>query len=281
MPLGVIVMHWDERVGVEVVAKYPDEVELQEKTMMQIYSQHEFSGDSGFVTLMAGSINIASFYTGRETAIYVMLVLTLDEICEVYEEGLSELARQVLINLNSTALKAVLPNLFQRLSVYPTMTEEQRYAMFFQNEIKRLVLKRLREEVSFPKSELAIWLKDQYKSAFVDIEGLTNDLVKSNIMKLASVKGYVADMLFFVNDIYALRVPPVNLVKDPVGHHLPASLKDSYISEVRNFFGAYKPNEPDALKVINDIILDTANYEVLKLLRAALVTRSDLEKLRK
>ncbi len=58
MPLGLVIMHWDERVGVTVVAAYPEEISIQEKTLMQLYSQHEFTGEAGMVTLMAGAINL-------------------------------------------------------------------------------------------------------------------------------------------------------------------------------------------------------------------------------
>ena len=87
MPLGLVIMHWDERVGVTVVAAYPEEISIQEKTLMQLYSQHEFTGEAGMVTLMAGAINLASYYTGSDTAMYIILVLNTDEEGDIFEEG--------------------------------------------------------------------------------------------------------------------------------------------------------------------------------------------------
>jgi hypothetical protein len=281
MPIGLLVMHWDERAGAEEIAKYPEELQFQDKTMMQLYSQHEFSGEAGYVTLSAGAINLASYYTGPESGYYIILFLTIDEDGDSYEEGMIEISQQIIININSGNLSALLPPLFQRVSVYPTLNKEQYYALILQNDVKRMVLERLRDEVTVSKSEIAIWLKDQYRGGLVDTESLVNGLTKAGLVKVVSVKGFSSDMIFLVEDLVSICKPPGDLVKNPVEHHLPAQMKASYITEVKNFFMEYRPTESEFLKIINDIILDQANYQVLKLLREAIVTRSDLEKLKK
>jgi len=53
MPLGMLIMHWDERIGVEVLGAYPEEATIPEKSLMQIYSQHEFTGEVGMDTIQA------------------------------------------------------------------------------------------------------------------------------------------------------------------------------------------------------------------------------------
>jgi hypothetical protein len=248
---------------------------------MQLYSQHEFSGEAGVVTLAAGAVNLTSYYTGSDASIYVILILSSEEDADVYEEGLAEISRQVLMNLDESALKHILPSLFQRLSVYPTLNEEQRYAMLLNSEIKRMVLKRLRDEVAVPKSEFVIWLKDIYKEGFVDLENIMASMAKMGIIKVSSVKGMSSDMVFLVEDIMAIRKPPAELISNPTDHHLPEGLKVGYLNEVKTFFSTYKPDEKDTLDIIDQVILNPQCYEVLKLLREAMVTRNDLEKLRK
>ena len=88
MPTGMLVMKWDERMGVNILATYPEETEIQERTLMQVYSQHEFTGEAGLVVLSAGAIHLASYYTGPETSVYVILLLTAEEDGDAYEEGL-------------------------------------------------------------------------------------------------------------------------------------------------------------------------------------------------
>jgi len=281
MAIGMLVMHWDERVGVEVIGKYPEEIALDEKTLMQLYSQHEFTGEPGMVSIMAGSTNLASYYTGPESSIYVIMVLNTNEDGDAYEDGLAEISRQIMQNIDSDTLDAVLPSLFQRLSVYPTLNEEQLLSMIYLDEPKRLILKRLQQEAAISKSELAIWLKDTKRDSFIDIESVIASLVKSNVVKIASVKGLATDVVFLNEDIMILRRPPVKLFLDPVEHHLPKTLKESYTTQVRSFFKNYKPTERDNLEIINRVILDPQCYEVLKLLREAMVTKNDIEKLRK
>jgi len=282
MPTGLVVMHWDERVGVEIIGSYPEEATVQEKTLMQLYSQHEFTGEAGMVSITAGAVNLASYYTGPESAIYVILILTIEEDADIYEEGLVEIARQILLHVDDpTGMNAILPPLFQRLSVYPTLQEEQRYAMILSSDIKRMILNRLREEAVISKSEIAIWLKDQYRESFVDLESILVSMIKQGLIKIASVKGLSSDLVFLTEDIMTLRIPPKELLHDPVDHHLPSSLASSYRTEVRNFFSQFKPSEADAMEIIEKILLDPSCYEVLKLLREAMVTRNDLEKLRK
>ncbi|MFX1426790.1 MAG: DUF2341 domain-containing protein, partial [Promethearchaeota archaeon] len=52
-PIGLALMKWDERIGTEIKLKYPAEINISEKTLMQIYSTHEYSGEKGIITLTA------------------------------------------------------------------------------------------------------------------------------------------------------------------------------------------------------------------------------------
>ena len=174
----------------------------------------------------------------------------------------------------------MIPSLFQRLSVYPTLNHEQQLAITYQDEIKRMIINRLREEGVVTKSELMVWLKDKYKQGFVDLEGVLIELIKREIIKEASVKGIPSEVIFLTNDILMSRIPPVKLLKNPADRGLPEHLVPDYLGEVKKFILSYRPNEIDNLKII-DILIDPQIYETLRLLRTAIVTRSDLEKLKK
>ncbi|MHA1302002.1 MAG: hypothetical protein ACTSO9_21510 [Candidatus Helarchaeota archaeon] len=280
MPVGLVVMRWDERVGTEILSKYPEEIQISDKTLMQVYSTHEYSGESGMISLMVGSLNIASYYTGPEKGYYILLLLNLDDDPDAYEGGLADVSRIILQNLDEDAFIPMIPSLFQRLSVYPTLNDEQRLAITYQDEIKRMIVNRLREEGVVSKSELMVWLKDKYKQGFVDLEGVLIELIKREIIKEASVKGMPSELIFLTNDILMLRVPPVDLLKNPSERGLPEDLADDYKAECRKFFQNYRPSEEDNLRIIDNII-NPQVYETLRLLRTAIVTRNDLEKLKK
>lgn len=280
MPVGLVVMRWDERVGTEILAKYPEEIIVTDKTLMQVYSTHEYSGESGMISLMVGSLNIASYYTGPEKGYYILLLLNLDDDPDSYEGGLVDVSRIILQNLEDEAYISLIPSLFQRLSVYPTLNNEQQLAITYQDEIKRMIINRLREEGVVSKSELMVWLKDKYRQGFVDLDGVLIELIKRELIKEASVKGMPSELIFLIHDILMLRVPPVQLLKDPADRGLPAQLAEDYRMEVKKFFQNYRPSEQDNLRVV-DIIINPQVYETLRLLRTAIVTKNDLEKLKK
>ncbi|TXT53353.1 MAG: hypothetical protein BAJALOKI2v1_1020002 [Promethearchaeota archaeon] len=280
MPVGLVVMRWDERVGTEILAKYPPEINITDKTLMQVYSTHEYSGESGMISLMVGSLNIASYYTGPEKGYYILLLLNVDDDPDAYEGGLADTSRIILQNLEDDAYKDMVPDLFRRLSVYPTLNEEQRLAVTYQDEIKRMIINRLREEGVVSKSELSIWLKDQYKQGFVDLDSVLIELIKRELIKETSVKGMPSELIYLTNDLMMTRVPPVKIIKDPADRGLPAPLSDDYRTEVKKFFQDYTPDEKDHLTLI-DLLVDPQTYETIRLLRTAIVTKNDLEKLKK
>jgi len=280
MPIGLVVMRWDERVGTEILAKYPDEITITDKTLMQVYSTHEYSGESGMISLMIGSLNVASYYTGPEKGYYILMLLNLDDDPDAYEGGLADASRIILQNLEDDVFINMIPSLFKRLSVYPTLNKEQHLAMTYQDEIKRMIINRLRDEGTVSKSELLVWLKDRYKQGIVDLESVLLDLIKRELVKETSVKGMPSELIFLTNDVLMLRVPPVQLLKDPADRGLPSQLASNYKIEAKKFFQNYRPSEQDNLRLIENII-NPQVYETLRLLRTAIVTRNDLEKLKK
>ena len=280
MPIGLVIMRWDDRAGTEILSKYPEEIVLTEKTLMQVYSTHEYSGESGMISLMIGSLNIASYYTGPDKNFYILLLLNLDDDPDAYEEGLIDISRIILSNFEDDAFIQMIPSLFRRLSVYPTLSTEQRLALTYQDEIKRMIINRLRDEGVVSKSELMIWLKDRYKQGFVDVEGVLMELIKREVVKEASVKGMPSELVFLIKDIVLMRVPPATILGDPADRGLPSQLVENYKTDVRRYFQNYQPTEADNLRVL-DVLTNPQVYETIRLLITAVVTKNDLEKLRK
>ena len=280
MPVGLLVMKWDDRVGTEIIAKYPEEINVTDRTLMQIYSSHEYSGEPGMISLMVGPLNIVSYYAGSEKRFYVILLLNLDDDPDAYEGGLSDISRIVLQNIEKKAFVPLIPSLFQRISIYPSLNLEQQLAITFQDQIKRMIIERLREEGVISKSELIIWLKDQYRHGFVDIDALLVDLIKIDVIKESSVKGMPSELIFLISDLLITRRPPAELLKNPAEKGLPENLTDDYKNAVRNYFRTYKPTEEDNLKLI-EILIDPQVYETIRLLRTTVATKNVLQKLKK
>lgn len=280
MPVGLVVMKWDPRIGTKIVTQYPEEIKISDSTLMQIYSTHEYSGEAGMISLMVGPLNIASYFTGPDQGYYLILLLTLDDDPDAFEGGLSDISRIIIQNLDDNGFIPMIPSLFRRLSVYPNLNQEQLLAITYQDEVKRMIINRLRDEGVVSKSELNIWLKDEYRYGFFDIDAVLFDLVKREIIKEASVKDMPSELIFLISDILILRIPPTKLLKNPVENGLPEALVDDYKITVRKFFQNYHPSEEDNLALIN-LIVSPDVYDTLKLLRTTIATRNLLEKLKK
>ena len=69
------------------------------------------------------------------------MLLNLDDDPDAYEGGLADASRIILQNLEEDAYLSMIPSLFRRLSVYPTLNSEQQLAMTYQDEIKRMTKK--------------------------------------------------------------------------------------------------------------------------------------------
>jgi len=280
MPIGLITMKWDERIGTTITSKYPEELTISEPTLIQIYSTHEYTGEAGMISLMVGSLNIASYYTGIDQKIYVVLLLNLDDDPDAFEGGLSDISRIIIQNLEDDAYIPMVPSLFRRLSVYPSLNQEQLIAITYQDYVKRMIINRLGEEGVISKSELNIWLKDKYRFGFVDLDSILFELVKRDLIKVTSVKGMPSELIFLTNDLLMIRTPPVKILKDPVEMGLPENLVEDYKNAVKIYFSNYHPSEEDNLKII-ELLVNPPVYETIRLLRTTVTTKNTLEKLRK
>jgi len=278
-PLGILLMKWDERVGTEILIKYPDDISISDKALMQVYSTHEYSGEKGTINLTFGSMNILSYYTGPELSYYIILFLTLDDDPDIYEEAMPNVAQVILQNLDNDSYLQMIPSLFQRLSIYPSLTNEQNLIFCYHDDIKRMIINILRNYGVITKSELNIWVKDRDLEGIIDLEAILADLIRWEIIKVSSVKGIPSELIFLTKDIFMLRVPPDTIFKDPVNYGLPAQLKKVYQDEIQKFFNEYQPTEEDNIELLN-ILIDPEVYETIRLLRTAIVTMEDFEKLK-
>jgi hypothetical protein len=281
MPIGLVIMRWDIKVSTEILAKYPEELIIGDETLMQIYAAHEYTGDPGMISLLVGPLNIASYYTGREKPLYIILLLNLDEDPDTFEGGLSDISRVIFQNFEDNAYLEMIPFLFQRLSTYPHLNEEQSLAITYVDNVHRLIINRIREEGVITQSELKIWLKDKYREGFFDVDAILMELIKKEIVKETSVKGMPSELIFLINDLFMIRRPPVKVLRNPAEHGLPERFIDEYHMAIKKFFQKYNPSDEDNLKILDEVIADPQVYEIMKLLRISVVTKNVLEKLRK
>ena len=117
MPVGIVLMKWDERVATEILLKYPEDnsFEISEKTLLHLLNLHEFSEKPGLSSLSVKRINLITFYSGVEKGHYVILVLSMLENPEDFEEKFEEIAKEILENLEDEKYKNMIPSFFKEL----------------------------------------------------------------------------------------------------------------------------------------------------------------------
>ena len=119
MPDGLIVMKYDDRSGIDIKTKYPEEkVNIANRTLMHIFNLHEFSKEPGLASLSIDNINFVTFYSGSKTDYFFILLLTLLENPEDYEVILEEVAQVILRNIETGEYVEMLPSLFKRILDY-------------------------------------------------------------------------------------------------------------------------------------------------------------------
>lgn len=120
MPDGLIVMKFDDRSGIDIKAKYPEEkVKISNRTLMHIFNLHEFSKQPGFASLTIENINFVTYYSGSETDLFFILMLNILENPEDYETILEEVAKIILNKIETNKYLELLPSLYKRILDHP------------------------------------------------------------------------------------------------------------------------------------------------------------------
>ncbi|MBY8982486.1 MAG: hypothetical protein KGD57_06040 [Candidatus Lokiarchaeota archaeon] len=97
MPIGSIILKWNERSGTDILAKYPENIDskVTRKTLIQIYNMHQYLIEEGVVWLNLDSLNIISYFSGVESQYYFILVLNLLENPEDFEQKAREYGQKL------------------------------------------------------------------------------------------------------------------------------------------------------------------------------------------
>jgi hypothetical protein len=120
MPDGLIVMKYDDRSGIDIKAKYPKgKMKASDKTLMHIFTLHEFIKEPGIASLTIDNINFITYYSGSGTDYFFILMLNILENPEEYEEILEKISQIILNNLEKKKYLKMLPSLFKQITDYP------------------------------------------------------------------------------------------------------------------------------------------------------------------
>ena len=277
MPIGICLWEWDTRIGADILGTWPREVKLENKTLMQLYSQHLYSAKADIVSMYVGSLNVLSIWTGSIHNYFLTILLRQDEDPEDFSDIISDTMYYLVPYIQKDIFKPILPSIYQRFKEYPNANLEQRRAILYLNELNRAILNLLQEEGIFYKDELKIWLEDSLKKKAFNYEMAIERLSHNDLIKVSSVKGVEGTYVFLINDIILLRAPPIDLIEN---FHTKGDTKlnEEILSKIREFFKYYKPSERDNLQILK-FISDSNYYKIIDFLRKTNANESTLKKL--
>ncbi|MFX1449576.1 MAG: hypothetical protein ACFFCM_01965 [Promethearchaeota archaeon] len=273
MPRGIVLVRWDDKIGIVLEGKYPN-ISISEDQLLRIFTTHAMGGgEAGFLSMMIEGLNICSYYTGLpeegRDQFYVALILEDTEDPSVYEEALVETIYEIVEQRKKPNFKDILKNYFEKIPKFLELNDEQRFAFIFKNPTRLLILRKLTEGAII-KEVLRKWISDRIGEDILDLDGLLMPFYKTDILKEFKIPTEVSpdtECLFLIKDLFFMRVPAENMIKQfgKKGKAKKAIFR-SYRDEVQQFFKKYKLEEKDS-RECSQIFSDPDLYAVISELR--------------
>ncbi|MBD3215840.1 MAG: hypothetical protein GF311_24735 [Candidatus Lokiarchaeota archaeon] len=123
MPVGILVIKWDNEVGPINEGFYPDNLKITNNLLTQVYSSHRYQSlKPGFASISLKNNKVVSFFSGvGDDAIsvenyVVALLLRRDEKPQKYREILKKIAASILDKIEDGEFRDVLPDLYEELA---------------------------------------------------------------------------------------------------------------------------------------------------------------------
>lgn len=116
MPHAIFIMRWNPKSGAELVTKYPNNIIINNKVMLRVYDIHEHTRKEGITAFMDNDVNIISYYSGPDFGLYIILLLTILEDPDEFEESLKEISKIIIEKEKKDQFIELIPNLWKKVS---------------------------------------------------------------------------------------------------------------------------------------------------------------------
>ena len=123
MPVGILVIRWDNEIGPINEGFYPDNLKITNNLLTQVYSSHRYQSlKPGFASIALKNNKIVSFFSGvgdmhiSVENYVVALLLRRDEKPQMYREILKKIAAEILDKIPDGKFLKILPDLYKELA---------------------------------------------------------------------------------------------------------------------------------------------------------------------
>lgn len=290
MPVAMLLIDWDSKIGAVLKAKVPNDFadyyrEDLNTEIMRIFTSHAM-GDAtaGFSSLSVRiggeEYNVASYYTGivREEEQYcISLLLTPSEDAKMYEAAITSVVSPItnaVVSMTDAELQTELDNTYRRIIRLAGMTDESRLARLFSDEVSRAVFPKLWKG-GITKEDLEEWLKMVTGLPSVSVDSILAPFEELGLVKTEWVDEIGRTCVFMIKDLEIFRAPPL-VSMESASSVLDPELAAEYKTEVLEFLTEWQKTPEDTVAVAQ-ILADPDAYDTLSVLRRQPTNISELE----
>ncbi|MBD3406696.1 MAG: hypothetical protein GF411_11325 [Candidatus Lokiarchaeota archaeon] len=280
MPVALVLIDWDSKVGAVLKAKVPADFadyyrEDLNTEIMRIFTSHAM-GDAtaGFSSLSVRiggeEYAVASYYTGivREEEQYcISLMLNTSEDPKSYEAAITSIVSHLtnsVATMTDSEVQEELENTYRRIIRLAGMTDESRLARLFADELARAVFPKLWKG-GISKEDLEEWLKMVTGLPSVSVDSILAPFEELGLVKTEWVDEIGRTCVFMIKDLEVFRAPPL-LAMEAAGKVLDPELSAEYKMEVLEFLREWKKTPEDTVSIA-EILADPDCYDTLSELR--------------
>ncbi len=276
MPYGIIIVRWDDKLGVVVEGMHPRALKISEDHIMRIFTTHAMGGgEAGFLSMTIENLSVASYYTGLpeegRSQYYVALLLNDDDDADIFEESLIEISKLLIDHVKDKYFNRYLEKQYEDIQTLTEITEEQRYSMIHRDQRRILVLRKLGLGAIL-KDDLRKWLSDQVGEEVLDLDAILSPFHKTQMIRQLPVitkEGKQLECIFLIKDVFTMRSPVekfYKLSKDGGSKRDLKKVFQIYKEEIDSFFKDYKFGDADSQQIA-EIVADPNNYNLITILR--------------
>ncbi|MGM0686828.1 MAG: hypothetical protein ACQET3_07665 [Promethearchaeati archaeon] len=290
MPVAMLLIDWDSKIGAVLKAKVPEDfAEYYQEDLnteaMRIFTSHAMGeAAAGFSTLSVRiggeEYNVASYYTGivREEEQYcISLLLGPSEDPKVYEAAITSVVSPLMsavVSMTDAEMQEELENTYRRIIRLAGMADESRLARLFADEVSRAVFPKLWKG-GISKEDLEEWLKMVTGLPSVSVDSILAPFEELGIAKVEWVDEIGRTCVFMIKDLEVFRAPPL-LSMEAASEVLDPELAAEYKTEVLEFLTEWQKTAEDTV-AIAEILSDPDCYDVLSILRQRPINIPELE----
>ncbi len=123
MPVGILIIRWDNEIGPINEGFYPENLKITNNLLTQVYSSHRYQSlKPGFASISLKNNKVVSFFSGVGADFIsvenyvVALLLRRDEKPNKYREILKTIAADILDQVQNGDFMKRLPELYKDLA---------------------------------------------------------------------------------------------------------------------------------------------------------------------